>query len=243
MTIVRRRVVLSVLYGLLALLLLLVVTGALGVLLPGAVATRLGYNSEGYLFALVLGLWIQVALPRIPPASRMPWALAVGVVWALVGAAMLVFEVSAKIKTLNEPSFALALLIPWVTLKRPVHRWTLAVVPVLILVTCWAVGWAPESWVIDQAETFGFVVLAIVTLDVADRMLLEPDAAVVRWRWAWYAFMVLEPVVVSLIGTSARRGGGPGALALEYLGRIHESFVGVLLVAFVLHLGRWIRRP
>lgn len=242
MTGTRARVIQWVFYGGLGIALLLIVTRALDILLP-SLASRIAYNSEGYFFALFLGLWIQVMMPRIPSGRRMPWALGYGAFWALVGVGLALSELPSRIKTLNEAALALAIVIPYVTLRRPLARWVLGAVPALIALTIWAVGWAPQSWIIDQAETFGFVILAMLTFDVFDRVLLDRDAEVNRpARWAWYGFMVLEPIVISLIGTDARHGVGPAALTLEYLGRIHESFFGMLLVAIILHLVRGYRQ-
>lgn len=232
-----RRIALGALYGGLALLLLLIIPGVLDTLISPRLAGRIAYNSEGYLFALVLAAWIQFVLPRLRGGARVPWGLMHGAVWALIGVGLLASDLPSRVVTLNEPAFALALLIPYVSIPRPLPRWVRGAVPVLVGVTVWAVGWAPQSWVIDQAETFGFVVLAMLTLDFFDRELLDAEAQVNRaLRWGWYGFMILEPVVVSLIGTQARSGGTASALALEYLGRIHESFIGVLLVALMLHV-------
>ncbi len=238
-----------VFYGALALLMVLILSGALAMIAPASIATRVAYNSEAYLFALILAAWIQFAIPRLRDRRLMMWALMHGALWALIGVsliagAMWINDFPSRLATLNEPAIALAILIPYVSLRRPLPRWTLAIVPLSVGVVVWAVGWAPDSWVIDQAETFGLVILAILTLDVFDRVLLERGAPVNRGiRLAWYGFMILEPILVSTIGTGVRSGEGAIALSLEFLGRIHESFVGVLLVALVLHLVRLRRRP
>lgn len=232
-----RRVVQWMFYGGLGLLLTLIITGVLAQLMSAGLASRVAYNSEAYLFAIVLASWIQFGLPRIAIGSRMSWSLAHGVVWAFVGIGLMLSSWPSRVVTLNETAFALAVLIPYVGLPRPLPRWVLSAIPVLSGLTVWAVGWGPQSWVIDQAETFGFVILAMLTLDLFDRRLLQPAAHVNRWlRWAWYGFLLLEPVVVSGLGTGLRDGSGAGALTLQYLGRIHESFIGVLLVSLVLHL-------
>lgn len=226
-----------VFYAGLGLLLLLIVTALLDLVLPARLASRVAYNSEAYLFAIVLASWIQIGVPRIPAESRVLLSLLHGAVWGFVGIALMQSDLPSRVVTLNEAAFALAVLIPYVSLRRPLPRWVLSVVPALVALTVWAVGWGPQSWVIDQAETFGFVVLAILTFDVFDRSLLQPGAPVKRsFRWAWYGFLILEPVVVSGLGMGVRTGGGATSLIYEYLGRIHESFVGVLLVALALHL-------
>lgn len=225
-------------YGGFTLLLTVILLGILDQVMSSKMATRVAYNSEAYLFAIVLASWIQFGLPRIAIGARVRWGLAYGVVWALIGIGLMLSGWPSRIVTLNEAAFALAVLIPYASLHRPLPRWILSTIPVLIGLTVWAVGWGPQSWVIDQAETFGFVVLTMLTLDLFDRRLLQPDAHVNRWlRWAWYGFLILEPVVVSGLGTGLRDGNDASALTLQYLGRIHESFIGVLLVSLVLHLG------
>lgn len=236
MTSTTRRAIQILFYGGFCILLLLIVTTIIRTLIPGF-ATRISYNSEAYFFAVFLGAWIQFALPQLPHHRRLPWALVVGAIFALFGMGLLLSDLPSRIRTLNESSLALAILIPYVSLSRPLPRWTLLATPILIVLTMWAVAWAPQSWVIDQAETFGFLVLAMLTLDFFDRVLLEPEAQVnVSLRASWYVFTIIEPVVVSALGTDIRTGGGTTALVLEYLGRIHESFVGLLLVALILHL-------
>ncbi len=225
-------------YCILGILLLVIVSGALSTI-PSAAATRVAYNSEGYLFALVLGLWVQVAMPRIPERVRFALSAAHGGLWAVIGVGLLLSDLPSRIRTLNEAALGLAIVLPYVALRRPLPRWAPWTSLLLIALTVWAVGWAPASWVIDQAETIGFVVLAALTFDVFDRRLLSVGApSSVAIRWTWYMFMVLEPLIVSAIGTDARSGSGAGAATLSYLGRIHESFVGVLLVVALMYLSR-----
>lgn len=232
-----RRGVQWVVYGGLVLLLVLIITAVLDRFMSAKLASRVAYNSEAYLFAVVLASWIQFALPRIAIESRVWRSLAYGAVWAVVGLGLLVSGWPSRVVTLNEAAFALAVLIPYVSLCRPLPPWVLSAIPVIIGLTVWAAEWSPQSWVIDQAETLALVVLAMLTFDVFDRSLLHPDAQVNRWlRWAWYGFLILEPVVVSGLGTGVRAGDGVGALTLHYLGRVHESFIGVLLVSLGLHL-------
>ena len=231
-----RRVLQWAFYGGLVLLLVVILSGGLDLFLPPRIASRVAYNSEAYLFALVLASWVQFGVLWLTLGSRIWWSLAHGAVWALVGVALLLSALPSRVVTLNEAAFALAVLVPYMSLRRPLGRWVLSAVPVLITLTVWGVGWGRESWVIEQAEAFGFVILTMVTVDVFDRCLLQPDTRVNRKsRWAWYGFLILEPVVVSALGTGVRNGSGVGALTLEYLGRIHESFIGVLLFSAFMH--------
>lgn len=222
----------------LSVLLILVVGNLLVELIPRGVAGKIGLNSEGYLFALGLAAWIQFGLPRLSPPQRVKWGFGVGIFWALAGAWLLSSDLPTKVVTLNEAAFGLAVVVPYVSLRRPLPKaWVYGGVAILMALTVWGIWWAPESWVIGQAETFGFVILAMLTFDVFDRVLLNSGAEVTPWlRWLWYIFMILEPIVVSGLGTGLRDGDGSLALILEYLGRIHESFIGVLLVALILHI-------
>lgn len=232
-----RRSIRWVFYAGLCGLLLLIVSGTLALVMPESMARRVNYNSEAYIFAVVLAGWVQFGAPRVPDHARLRWATMLGVVWAIVGVGLIMSDLPSRIRTLNESALALALLLPYVTLRRPLPRWTLLSVPIMIGMTAWAVFSAPESWIIDQAEAFGFLVLAVLTFDAVDRAILEPgrDSPAGR-RWPWYAFMVLEPVIVSWLGTEVRQTGSAISLTLEYLGRIHESFIGILLVVFILRV-------
>ena len=234
----RVRKVASVLfYGGLTLLVVLCASRLLAEIVPAPLAGRIAYNSEAYLFAVVLAGWIQFVLPRLDHATRVRAGIAVGVVWAVIGVGLVLSDLPSSVRTLNETALALSLLIPYVSLRRPVRSWWLVSVPVIVVLVVGAVVWAPESWVIDQAETLGFLVLAVLTFDIVDRALLDPDEpSVAARRWGWCAFLLLEPVVVSGLGTGLRQGDGAMAQALEFLGRVHESFFGVLLVVLVLAL-------
>lgn len=236
----QKRMILWVFYGGVGLLLIMIVSGVLSAVFPSGISARIAFNSEGYLFALVLAAWIQFALPRMHGQRRITWSIGVGAFWALLGIGLILSELPSRVRTLNEAALGLAIILPYVALRRPLQCWVPYSSLILVALTIWAVAWAPDSWVIDQAETFGFVVLAMLTFDVFDPQLLDrSQPAYAKWpRPTWYGFMILEPVVVSFIGTGARAGGGPVASTLEYLGRIHESFVGILLAALILHVAR-----
>lgn len=220
------------------LLLGLILTDTLRDIIPEGIAVRLGYNSEAYLFILVLAAWIQYARPVLEAGSdrrRWGWTLAAAALSAVVSIWLITVDpsdVPYRVKTLNETTVALVAVIPYVMLRRPLPRAVLAVVPLLIAVTIWGVVTAPDGWVVDQAESFGFWILAIVAFDAVDRGILDPSARTsARLRWVWYAFLALEPVVVSALGAEARAGGGVMGETLLWLGRVHESFIGILAVS------------
>ena len=232
----------AVFYGGLTLVLLLVVTGSLAALLPGSVASKIAYNSEAYFFAIAVSAWIHLRITAPEIARRPVIVLSASAALIALGFVMLTAELSPRIVTLNEAAFAAGLMVIYIALPRPVPRFLpVAIFLVVAGVAAVAVAIGGDSWVINQAEAVGFVALLPVALDLVDRGILEPEAAtrpVVRY--AFYAALIGEPVVVSLLGTQMRQGQGPIALTLEFLGRIHESFFGVLLIVlfFAVVLGR-----
>lgn len=233
-----RRAATWAVYGGLCLLLVLILTTALRALVPPPWSSRISYNSEAYLFAVVLGAWVQVGLPRLREEQRMPWAVMLAVVWAFIGAGLLMSDLPSRFRTLNEAALALAVLLPYVTLARPLaRRSVLLLLLVVVALVVWAVGWAPQSWVVDQAESLGLIFIAVLTFDVVDLQLLQPARRTsARTRWLWYGALILEPVIVSGLGTGMRSGDHVLARTLEFLGRVHESFFGMLLVALLLLL-------
>lgn len=242
----RRALVVSVaFYGAVTVTLALILSGLLGQVMPSGIATRIGFNSEGYLFALLLAAWIQLVRPRLAGGSGWAVTAAVAVMCGVLGVALLNSDLPSRFKTLNETLIALALIVPYVMLHRPlrprpVRLWPAGVALLLVIGSAIAVTRSPESLAENLAETIGFVVLALVTLDVVDRGILDRAAATSRTlRWGWYGLLVAVPLTVTLLGTDSREGAGIHAV-LMYLGRVHESFVGILLVIFffVWGLGR-----
>jgi len=221
-----------------ALLLGLILTDTLRDIIPEGIAVRIGYNSEAYLFILVLAAWIQYVRPALVAGSdrrRWGWTLAAAALCALISVWLITVDpsdVPYRVKTLNETTVALILVLPYVTLRRPLPRAVLAVVPVLVAMTVWGVMTSPDGWIVDLAESFGFWILAVLAFDVIDRGILDPGAVTnARVRWVWYAVLALEPIVVSAFGSEARAGGGFVAESLLWLGRVHESFIGILVVS------------
>ena len=221
-----------------ALLLGLILTDTLRDIIPDGIAVRIGYNSEAYLFILVLAAWIQYVRPALEAGSdrrRWGWTLAAAVLCALVSIWLITVdpsEVPYRVKTLNETTVALTLILPYVMLRRPLPQAVLAAVPVLVAITVWGVMTSPDGWIVDLAESFGFWILAVLAFDVIDRGILDPGAPTsARVRWVWYAVLAVEPIIVSAVGTEARAGGGLVAETLLWLGRVHESFIGIVVVS------------
>lgn len=225
-------------YGGLLLLLAAILTMLLGQLLPARLAERVGFNSEGYLMALVLGAWIQTVLPRLTKVTRWRIPLAAAAVCLALALALYTTELPSRFKTLNETFFALTLILPYVTLERPLRRWPPIVSAALLVAVLAGVAVSPaDSPVVLLAETMAALILVPLAFDVVDRGILEPHATTVTgMRYFWYGSLTVVPLLVVLLGTNAREGGGFHAV-LQYLGRVHEAIIGVLLVQLYLAVG------
>ena len=228
-----KRVLPVVFYGGLALVLASTLFQWLGKVAPDAVASRVGHNSEGYLAALAVVSWIQYVRPRLT-GHRREWLVtaAVAALWLALGLALVASDLPSRWRTLNETCLALALLLPYLQLRRPLPR----AVPAGIAVGLFVVVVAFESTaaVTDLAETFGILILAPVAFDLVDRGILDPTARTTpRTRWLWYATLVVVPIVLSVL---EYRVGVDGVLgvAVRYGVRVTEAFVCLLLVELYL---------
>ena len=236
----RRHVVVSVVFYV---ALGAVVAGVLLVVLddvlPRRIATRIGFNSEGLLLALLIAAWIQFARPRLA-GTRREWAVTGAVAAACVALAVLLLmtDFPSRFKTLNETFLAAALLIPYLQLhRRPSPRiaalLSLGVLAVMVL------GGRTEI-VTDLAEMLGALLLAPLAFDAVDRGILDPQARTSRaLRYAWYAALVVVPVTLSVL-QHGQVFSGPAGDVTRYGVRLHESFVFILLVElyFAVALGR-----
>jgi len=236
----RRRVLSWLFYGGLLLLMAAILTTLLGRLLPAELARRIGFNSEGYTLAVVLAGWIQFVRPKLTRATRWQVTLVAAACLALA-LALYTSALPSQFKTLNETFFALSLILPYVTLPRPLRRWPpMASAGLLVAVLVGVASSPAQSPVVLLAETVAALILVPLAFDVVDRGILEPTARTVSGlRYCWYAVLVVVPLLVVLLGTEARSGGG-FADVLEYLGRVHEAVIGILLVQlyFAVGLGR-----
>lgn len=211
---------------------------------PHALASRIAHNSEGFLLALVLVPWIQFVRPRLE-GSRAQWAVTVLVAVALlaVGILLIASHLPSRFRTLNESFIAAAALVPYVQLRRPLPRGVpvaLAVIAVLV-----ATLFDYNSEITDLAEVWGALVLIPIGLDLVDRGILEPAARTSRpVRYSWYAFLVVVPVVVSVLDVGLHLSG-PFAGFVHYIGRCNEDFIAAILISLGLAviLGRRGRGP
>ena len=234
----RARIVGAVYYGGFTLLMILILSNQLRDFLPAGVARRVGYNSEGYTLAILLGGWIQFVLPRLSRAAK--WPVTLGAAALSLAIALLLYAeiLPSQYSTLNESFFALVLVLPYVTLTRPLRGWPpLASLAILVAVVLGVQRSPVNSPVVLLAETMAVFILLPIGLDVVDRGILDRAARTVpALRYAWYALLVVVPVTVVLLGNADRVGGGIHAV-LEYIGRVHEGVIAVLAVQLYFAVG------
>jgi hypothetical protein len=232
----KRRVLGTVFYGGLALVLVLVLLDVLRDLAPAAIAVRVGHNSEGYLAALLVAGWIQFVRPRLAGGPR-EWPVT-GLLAALslaIGILLIASDLPSRFRTLNETFLALALLLPYLQLRRPLPRLVAAALAAGLFVV--VVGFESTAAVTDLAETFGILILAPIGFDLVDRGILSRDARTTpRSRWLWYAALLVLPVVFSVLEYQVGVDGVPG-VAVRYAVRVTEAFVCMLLVELYLAVG------
>lgn len=240
--------------GALFVLLAAVATGITGHLLPSTLASKVGYNSEGYLFALIVTPWVYYVARHPGGRWRMPVAVMIGLLWIFVGWGLLNSSLPSPIKTLNEPALALGVVLPYVTLRRPLNQWVPGALVLGALITIVlgmsaarpapGVRMGSDNWVIYLGEGVFLVLLTIIALDLVEQWMLNPSATRATWvlRAAFYAILVATPITVSALGRSMRVGDQWSSMILNYLGRVHEAFVGTLLVCGTLLLVSWFER-
>ncbi len=238
---VRSRALGAMYYTGLIVVMLLIFTEQLAAVAPLELARRIGFNSEGFVLAIVLGAWIQFVRPRVTESLRWRITAAAVVTCAALAVGLYTSDLPSRFKTLNEAFFALAVILPYVMLARPLRRWPAVISVLALIVLVLGVALSPEqSPVVLLAETFAAVILVPLAFDVVDRGILDPSARTSPVsRYVWYAALVAVPLVVVGLGTDARTGGGL-AEVLQYVGRVHEAVVAILLVQlyFAIGLGR-----
>ncbi len=234
-----QRVISIVFYAGLGAVLAAILTTLLPELLPEALASKVSYNSEGYVLAVLLGLWIQFARPRLSGTSR-EWPVTALAAAACLAVGIFLFnsDLPSRFKTLNETFIALSLIIVYVQARRRQPQWvaiTLSLVVLAIIVL-----FSTTDLVTNLAESLGMLLLVPLAFDVVDRGILSPEAVTSpRLRYGWYAALIVVPTTFSLLW----HFGSLTGLAYDitrYDIRMHEAFVGILLVElyFAVGLGR-----
>lgn len=223
----------------------LILIGLLGLILiqglvdaaPGIVPKQVARNSEGLLFALILSAWIQFVRGReVRGLAPVRVAVGGGVLCLLVAILLLAPGTPSSLKTLNEAFFALAVLIPYVSLRRPLEAWWWAL-PVLAI--AFPVIGANSTQAVALAETFAFLLVVPIALDFADPAILDPS----RRRnlvlvGCWLVVVVVVPLVMHVV-----RPANPQGVVEEvarYLSRTTEAYVAVIVIHLYLSLvGPW----
>lgn len=237
-----RRAVAIVYYGGLCLLLGLIISKTLTDIIPGTVGKHIGFDSEGYVLALILPLWIEYARPRLA-GRQIEWPVTAAAAIVMFAVLLLLYNsqsILGTVKTLNETFLALAFLIPYVQLIRRPSRsvaWACALVVLVLLVV-----FDHSSLVrfpTNLAEGLVMLILAPIAFDVTDRGILRPGRpSPLRVRQAWWALLVVLPLLFIAIH-HAHLGGTLGA-ADRYATRPQEAFVGmfILEIYFAIRLSR-----
>jgi hypothetical protein len=228
----RRLAVLSaVYYSGLIVLLGMAVTGTLGSVFPAELAEDIGEESEALVLAVALPAWIQFARPLLI-RTRYGWpaTLLAAVAFLATGVCMYfsALGLPTEVSTLSEPVLALAALVPYSQLRRPLRRRTVAALPTAAVLL---VLLAPDLGLVVKApELLAMLVLVPVGLDVVDRRILEPDAVSTRaLRWSWYALLLLAPLCLALLFRDAF-AGTPRRNVVQ----VQEAWLGVLLLQLYL---------
>lgn len=190
--------------------------------------------------ALVLVPWIQYARPRLlgRPAA-LPVSVAAGLVAGALGVWLYNSHILSTVKTLNETFLALTLLLPYVTLRRPLNRFTaLPTVFGVLIGTVLLEQTAARQVTTNVAEGVLMLMLVPLVLDVFDRGILDPARPSPRAsRLLSAAGLIVVPLLVVAL-RHAPLGHVPH-LVVDYTARAQEAFVGTLLV--MLYFA--IRRP
>lgn len=216
-------------YGVLGVLLALILAGSLSDVLPGSLAGQVGRNSEGLAVLLAVSVWIQFARPRLAATAReWPLTLLAAGTWATLGLMLRYGSVAPQLATLNEAALAVAVLLPYLQLRRPLPAWAW-VVPVAAAAVPLIGG--HNAVTTDLAEAFGALVLIPLCVDAADRGILDGSAVPLLRVLIWMAGLI---VVVLLLHTFIDRTPvGFFDELIRYISRVTEMFIaGVLLHAY-----------
>jgi hypothetical protein len=221
----------AVYYSGLIVLLGMAVTGTLESVFPAELAEDIGEEGEALVLAVALPAWIQFARPLLI-RTRYGWpaTLLAAVVFLATGVCMhfSAAGMPAEVSTLSEPVLALAALVPYSQLHRPLRKLTVAALPTAAILV---VLLAPDVGLVVRApELFAMLILVPVGLDVVDRRILEPGAVSTRaLRWSWYALLLLAPLCLALLFREAF-AGTPRRTVVQ----VQEAWFGVLLLQLYL---------
>jgi len=210
----------------LAVLLALILTGTVPTVLPGGLAGQVSRNSEGLLVVLAVSLWIQFV--RVRPMTRpqvLLVALLTAAAWGVVGLVLLLGPAPAQLVTLNESAFALALLLPYLLLRRPLPLWGW-LLPVAAVAIPLIGGANPVTT--DLAEVFGALFFIPLSVDAVDRGILDSSPVSLLRVLSWMTVLVL--VVVAVHAFVDFTPVGLVDEVTRYLSRVTEMIIASLML-------------
>jgi hypothetical protein len=220
-------------YGILLLVLLSILTGALEAVVPAGLAGHVSRNSEGYVMVLVLAAWIEFVRPRMGRGPRAVMVtLGAAAACLAIGFYLDLGPLPSVVGTLNEAFFALAVLLCWVQLPRPLPQvaWLL---PVVSLLT--AVFFASHPDVVAAAEYLAAYVVFPIGLDLVDPGILRRGVPTSRQLVvAWMGLLVVFALVVHELPALHLVDGVEDIAA--FLSRITEALVAMFLTHLYLTL-------
>lgn len=221
-----RFIIMVVYYTTLAVLIALILSKLLVDMVPPGVASRVGHNSEGLLLVLGVSLWLDFARTRL---KRRPseWVITLSVAATCVGLGFYLKDGPnpPQLITLNETAFALALLIPYMQLRRPVAAWAF-ILPVLSVLVP-AVG-GSNGVTTDLAEVFGACVVIPICIDIVDPGIITGSPVPWLRVGLWGAFLVAS--IVFLQVATDQSPDNPFEDTVRYLSRVIEMLVAGLIL-------------
>lgn len=196
--------------------------------LPAALATKVGHNSEALLFALLVAAGVEWRSGRRSTARTARVLVPAGALCLAAGLLLWGSSLPSSVATLNEPLIGVGLVLFYVALPRPLRgaAWVSVATLALIVVAF------DTTLVRDQAESLVPFALAPIALDVIDRSVLDRDRpdrpALVL---GWMAALVLVAIGFILLAPWARaEPGGFLPAAIDYGQRSAEAYWGWLLL-------------
>ena len=212
-----------------SIVLLVLVTKTQKSLLEEGIANQTGHNSEVFALALAVAATIQFARPRWMSGAhgeRTNWGIvaAVAAGWLALALGVYYLGFPPSIETLNEPLAAAALLTLFLGVPRP---WQLSwLVPLVVVVITLAT--LHTAFVLNLSETVTSLVAVAISVDLAQRSILQPGTRDAALLWLWWLFLAIWPAAMLAL----RRQDPPGYLGdvVDYMARGAEGFWGALVI-------------
>lgn len=154
-----------------------------------ALRTKIGHNSEAFLFAILVPAEIQVLRGLTRTRFLLGAMVIVGMVSIALGLMLKSADIAPTLVTLNEPIIAAGFVLLYLCLPRSrAIAIAIAVLTVLYIIIFFNTG-----FVLDQAESLVPLALVGPALDIFDRTILQPfqpeeSALRVGWMprcWSW----------------------------------------------------------